>query len=223
MDKQQEDLAIRLFEAGAIQFGFFTFKIHEQYPDFPLSPNKINLRVPENGGNLTPELISGIAWEMWKKALIASFPFDLIVGLPRAGEPLAEAVAAYTHRRPLLKMSKQTYSGNRFIAEVLGNNYQAGQRVLVFDDVISQAQTKLEGVAAIKSVGLKIAAIIIVVDREEGGLEYLQSEGYRVYSVYTFSDLLKLYHRAGKITQRRLEESLAYSEKAKQYFLKSLI
>jgi len=138
-----EQLAIDLFNIGAIRFdGPFRFKIHERHPDFPLSPNKIDLRTSDNGGNLIPELVAAIAWEMWKKALIAGARFDSVVGLPRAGEPFAETVAKYAHKS-LLKMAKETYlGGRRRIAAVIGDNYQTGQRVLVLVDVISQAKTR---------------------------------------------------------------------------------
>lgn len=218
-----DQLALGLFNVGVIRFdGPFEFKIHENRPDFPLSPNKIDLRTPDNNGNLTPELVAAIGWEMWKRAAITQLRFDLVAGFPKAGEPFAEEVAKYAHK-PLLKMEKKFYpAGQRRIAAVLGDNYQVGQRVLALDDVISQARTKLEGITAIESVALKVAALIVAVDREEGGSEYLESLGYRIYSVYAFSDLLKFYFRAGKISRHQMEESLAYSQEAKRLFLQTL-
>lgn len=222
MNEKLEQVALKIFDTGAIRFGSFTFKIHEKYSEFPRSPNKINLRIPDNEGNLREELIATIGWEMYKKAISKGVYSHLITGLPKAGEPFARVVAQYMHK-PLLQMVKEFYSdGQRRISSIQGDNYQLGQRVLVLDDVISQAQTKLEGIAAIESVGLKVSALIVVIDREEGGAEYLQTLGYRVLSIFSFSDLLKFYYNVGKISQRQLIDSLAYSEKAKKLFLQNL-
>lgn len=222
MDERLERLALELFEAGAIEFGSFPFKIHEKYPDFSLSPNKINLRLPDNGGNLTSDLVVKISWEMWKKAVISGAYPHFVAGLPKSGGPFGKAVAQYAHK-PLLQMAKESYSnGQRRIVSVQGNNYKTGQRVLVIDDVISQAQTKMEGIAAIESVGLRVVAIIVAIDREEGGAEYLQTLGYCVLSIFSFSGLLRFYQRISKITLGQLEDSLAYSREIKKLFLQTL-
>jgi len=219
-----EQLAIDLFNIGAIRFdGPFRFKIHERHPDFPLSPNKVDLRTPDNGGNLTSELAVAIAWEMWKKAIIARARFDLVVGLPKAGEPFAKIVAQCAHKPLPLKMRKEELpSGQRCIGKIISGNYHPGQNVLVLDDVFSQGSTKVEGAARIEDAGLRVAAIIAAVDREEGGSEYLQELGYRILWIYELSWLFKFYCRIGKISQRQMEESLAYSQLAKKIFLQNL-
>ena len=222
LQKHLEKLAIEIFNAGAVEFGSFPFKIHEQYPDFPLSPNKINLRVPDSGGNLTLDIVAWIAWEMQKKAAIARLKYDLVAGLPRAGEPFAEQFAK-CRKRPLLTLAKEEFSGGkRCIGEIISGEYQAGQSVLVLDDVASQASTKKEGIRRFEDVGLRVAAIIVCVDREEGGSEHLQELGYRFLCLWELSSLFSFYFRAKKISQSQLQEALNYSRLAKQIFLTSI-
>ena len=222
MDERLEQLALELFEAGAIEFKPSKFKIHEQYPDFPLSPNKINLRMPDNGGKLTPALVEKIFPLMQRKAVLASLRFNLIVGLPRAGEPFAEALS-YNMSKALLRMSKKDgVDGQRRVGGIISGNFKAEQRVLAVDDVVSQATTKLEAIRELEKVNLIIAALLVAVDREEGGSECLQSLGYKVFSLYNLSELLIFLFEAGKITLGQLEDSLAYSKEIKKLFIQTL-
>jgi len=218
-----EKLLMELFDVGAVSFdGPFKFKIHEKYPDFPLSPNKIILRTPENGGNLTPELVGAIAAEFKKKAAIASLMFDLVVGLPKAGEPFAEALARCS-KKPLLKLAKETLpNSQRHIGRIISGEYQPGQKVLVLDDVVSEGETKIEGVSQIVDAGLRVVAIMVAFDREEGGSEYLQELGHRFFCIYEWPWVLKFYYRAGRISKDMLDESLTYSQLAKKFFFQNL-
>lgn len=216
MDKKLEQLALDIFDAGAIKFGSFKFKIHEKDPNFPLSSNKIDLR------NLPLELIKAIACEMVEKTRIAYINFDLVCGLPKAGEPFAEMVAKIS-QKPFLKMDKKELpDGTRQIGKIISGNHQSEQEVLGIDDVMSQGESKREWKVQIQEANLRIAAIIVTVDREEGGSKYLESLGCPFYSIFSFSDLLKFYQSIGKISCQQLEESLAYSLRARQFFLESI-
>jgi len=66
MEKQQ--LAVELYNAGAIQFGAYQLKMHEEHPDAPLSPIYINLRMPPKGV-LTEETIEKIGTALYEETL----------------------------------------------------------------------------------------------------------------------------------------------------------
>ena len=180
------------------------------------------MRVPDSGGNLTLDIVAGIAWGMQKKAAIAQLKYDLVAGLPREGEPFAEQLARCC-KKPLLTLAKEKFSGGeRQVGKITSGKYQPGQDVLVLDDVASQASTKIEGIRRLEEAGLRVAAIIVCVDREEGGSEHLQELGYRFLCIWELSSLFSFYFRAKKISQSQLQEALNYSRLAKQIFLTSI-
>lgn len=217
-----EKLLLELFDIGAVSFdGPFKFKIHEKYPDFPLSPNKIVLRTPENGGRLTPDLVAQIGHELWKKLLFAGLKFDLVAGLPRAGEPLTEVVARFAGR-PLVKLLKKEKNGRRCIHSVAEGNYHPGQKIVLVDDVITQAKTKEEAIRACEAAGLIVLAILVFIDRGEGGSDYLQSLGYRIISVCVLSQLIDFYFHERRISRGKADESHAFSQLAKKIFLEEI-
>jgi len=49
------------------------------------------------------------------------------------------------------------------------NDIPAGARVVVFEDVVTTAKSTLEAIAEVERAGLQIAAVIAMVDREQGG------------------------------------------------------
>src|SRR3989344_4499223 len=78
-------LAQRLFGSGAVQFGDFELK------DGSRSPIYINLRAEEQGGSLKPDIIKLIGQELYMLAKEKDIVFERIAGVPRAGDPIAEA------------------------------------------------------------------------------------------------------------------------------------
>lgn len=52
--------------------------------------------------------------------------------------------------------------------------FQDGEIVLVLDDLITGANTKMEGVEAIRNNSLIVTDCIVLVDCEQGGLEQYQ-------------------------------------------------
>jgi uridine monophosphate synthetase len=210
MTKKQKELLIALFDCGAVLFGSFKFKHHEEFPDLPLSPNKFILRVPDNGGALTPELVEAIGREIFLAVQKSGIQFDLIAGLPRAGDPFAEVVARLSSK-PLLKFGKKEEGGRRKIDSVVSGEYSPGQRILLVDDVITWGNSKREGIEVSEDHGLVVAAIALLIDREEGGSIQLEKNGYLIRFVFRASEVFKLYLREGKISREQYERSLAFS------------
>ncbi len=93
LTQTQEQVADRIHDRGAIKFGAFKLKLHEKNPDAPLSPIYLTLRIPENGGPLTDDDVEVIGQELYAMVQREGVIFDLVVGIPRAGEPFAKVVS----------------------------------------------------------------------------------------------------------------------------------
>ena len=209
LTKSQEQLADRIHDRGAIKFGAFKLKLHEKYPDAPLSPIYITLRKPEIGGPLTDEDVEAIGQELYELVKKRKVLFDLVAGIPRAGEPLAEVVSRLSGR-PLIKLGKKIEGDTRKIDSIVSGEYRPGQLVLLVDDLITQADTKKEAIGVCENGKLVVAGVVVLVDREQGGSEDLGKAGYTLYATFLLSILLGYYVQVGKINQAKRDEVMSY-------------
>jgi orotate phosphoribosyltransferase len=213
-----QNIILDLFDIGAIEFGAFKFKHHEKYPDAPLAPMKINLRTPNhpNGGRLTPNIVSRIAFLFLDLIEEYNLEFDCVAGIPRAGDPFARIVANILDK-PLITAEKIEIGGKREISKVISSRtLQPGQKVLLIDDVITKGYSKKESVQCFEKAGLEIAAIILLIDREEGGMDAYTKLGYNIYAVLTISEMLNFGLLQGKISPVQHERCFSYMMQASQ-------
>ncbi len=210
-------VADQLFEVGAIKFGAFRLKLHEIQPDAPLSPIYLNLRTPDNPkpGPLTPELIEQIADLLYGMIhLNKGLDFRYVAGIPNAGEPLADALMKrLVSWSPVnqIRLYKEESADLRRIAGLLEGNWDLPGKVLLVDDLITQADSKIEAVSILELAGMEVRDLLVLVDREQGGSEWLtDEEGIRVISAFTLSQLLDHYIETGKIDREKADEVKLY-------------
>ncbi len=216
----EKELAIELFKIGAIQFGEFRLKMHEKYPNAPLSPIYVNLRMSPKG-NLTDEIIGKIGQALWEIARKPGFLFQLVVGLPKAGDPLANALVKASDGvigcdQLIFLKKEETSTGRRILPEINGE-FVAGDTCLVTDDLITGADTKLEGASALRGNDLSVSDCLVLVDREQGGKEELEKHGIKLHSVFTMTELLNVYVEAGFISEEVRQEVIDYQKRLEEY------
>jgi len=209
LTQSQKQLAERILNRKAIKFGAFKLKLHEKNPNAPLSPIYISLRKPEIEGPLTDEDIEVIGQELYTMVKKKKILFDLVAGIPRAGELIAKVVSRLSGR-PLLKLGKKIEGDTRNINSILSGEYQAGQLVLIIDDLITQADTKKEAIGVCEEAGLIVVGVAVLIDREQGGSEELKEAGYDLYAVFALSVLLDYYVSVNRISQARRDEVMDY-------------
>lgn len=67
-----------------------------------------------------------------------------------------------------------------------------GREVLVVEDVITTGKTVLETIKIIEKNGLKVAKVLCILNREQGGTELLKQAGYSVVNLLYASDAERL-------------------------------
>lgn len=216
---QRARIADLLFKRGAIKFaskpGEFKLKLHEQHPEAPLSPIYLMLRTdqhPTKPGPLTKEDMREIGRLLGEK--ISMLDFDYFTGIPEAGEPFADEVEWITRNhspRPRrLKLEKKEVNGKRRISRLKDDDVRAGERALLVDDLITQADSKLEAIQALEASGLVVASALVLVDRQQGGREQLERAGYRLKAVFTLDELLDHYVERKVVTSGKAQEVRDY-------------
>jgi orotate phosphoribosyltransferase len=207
----QERLLDQLYKVGAVIFDGFKLKLHEKRPQEPLSPIRITLRRPPEGP-LTEEDIETIGRQLHLLARKKKILFDLVAGIPRAGEPFAETISRSANI-PLLRLGKKTEDGVRKVDSIIDGRYRPGQLVLLVDDLVTKADTKREAIEVCERVGLNVVGIVVFLDRQQGGSEELREAGYDLYSVFSLSELLDYYVRMGMVSWEKRQEIMAYIKK----------
>lgn len=99
------------------------------------------------------------------------------------------------------------------VGRVAGAEVIKGDRVLFFDDVVSEGLSKVEGIKPLEELGAKIEHLIVVVDREQGGKENLEKLGYRVHALSKISDLVNNLVESKHISKQQAESVLNYIKK----------
>lgn len=201
MNKQKRELALALWRCGAVmdksrspEGKGFRLKLHETKPDASLSPIYLNLRIPPKG-TLTQEIVDLAAELMFDALTATGVSFNALAGIPEAGDPFAAMVHhCCEDRTRLLVLRKEQTTGRRQIAGIKGEHRDFfGKRSVLVDDLITRAHSKIEAIEVMESVGAPVVAIVILVDREQGGTEELHKGGHKVISVFTISELLDFY------------------------------
>jgi len=69
-------------------------------------------------------------------------------------------------------------------------NLPAGTRVVIVEDVVTTGGSSLKAVNRAREEGLDVLGIVSLVDREEGGREQIEAEGYWLKAIFTKSQLV---------------------------------
>jgi len=189
--------AALLYEMGVVQFGAFKLKSGAH------SPVYLDLRRMVSD----PSTLMNVAGEMVMRSV--SLTYQRIAGIPTAGLPLGTALSI-AMERPLIypRVEAKGYGTGHRVEGI----YREGETVLVVDDVISLADSKLEAIAVLEGAGLVVHDVMVVVDRQMGGADMLKEKGYTLHALYTLTDLLDGLVKAELINPARRAEVLEWLE-----------
>jgi orotate phosphoribosyltransferase len=74
--------------------------------------------------------------------------------------------------------------------KLIEGNFKPGDTVVVLDDVVTRGDSTITAIKAVVNEGGKVAFVAVLVDRQEGGREKIESMGCRVVSAFKRDDLL---------------------------------
>lgn len=110
-----------------------------------------------------------------------------IGGLTMGADPVAYAIAAGSFGSPdqLDAFSVRKDAKLHGTRRQIEGNFQAGEPVIVVEDVITSGGSALQAIEALTSAGGKVVGVLAVVDREQGGAERIGAAGHEVVSLTT--------------------------------------
>jgi len=196
----KDELILDLWRVGAIKFGSFTLKSRVT------SPFYIDLRVLA----AYPRMLKNTAQAM--SNITKTLKLDRIAGIPYAGLPLAVLISQELDV-PLIYPRKEAkdYGSVRRIEGI----YSAGETIVVVDDVITDGQSKMEAIEPLEEAGLIVKDIVVLIDRQQGGVSRMAEKGYNLTSVTTMSEVLTILKTLGAISDTEFQESLDHIHKVR--------
>ena len=137
--------------------------------------------------------------------LIKDIRFDFICGVPYSALTFASALA-YAHKLPMvLKRKEMKEYGTKKLIE---GDYQPGQNCLVLEDIITTGASIMDTVKALEEHQLKITDICALIERNQGGLEDLQSKGYRVHYIMNLHQIIEVLFVDGLISLQDKQKAI---------------
>lgn len=218
---KEQELCLELFDKGVFKDKSksedgkgFKLKLHENNPNASLSPFYVNLRGkehPTNPGPVNQQLKNKVGEMLFWKAQMEAIKFNQVAGIPQAGEPLSKAFAKAAKKNKqkvdLIRLKKETDEKRRI---TIDRKIDSLQKVLLIDDLITKAESKLEAIEAVESKLGEVAGILTVIDREQGSKEQLLQRNYPVHCLFKLSWLLKKYLITKRINLSTYQEIKNY-------------
>ncbi|MEC7840165.1 MAG: orotate phosphoribosyltransferase [Chlamydiota bacterium] len=195
------DIILRLYDIEAVKFGNFTLKSGIE------SPFYIDLRLIPS----YPLLLKAVSEAMWSK--IQFTDFELICGVPYTAMPIA-TVISMEHNVPMIMRRKEVK--NYGTKKAVEGAYKTGQRCALIEDLITSGASIIETIEPLKSEGVIVKDVVVLIDRQQGGTENLQARKVSVHSVMTISDILATLLAAERIEPYdvlRVQEFLNQNQK----------
>ena len=110
---------------------------------------------------------------------------DSVGGLTLGADPVSYAIAhaSALAKTPIRAFTVRKEAKTHGTGKLIEGPYQAGDKVVVIEDVITTGGSALKAIDAIKAAGGVIVGVLAVVDREEGGREAIEAAGFAVESL----------------------------------------
>lgn len=193
--KERIELSRQLFESGIIQFGDFTLKSGLK------SPVYLDLRLLIGH----PKLLAKTAVLLSEKLKACSF--DRIAGIPYAALAIATAVSIHADIPMVFPRKEAKSYGTQKRVE---GPFKAGETVAVIDDLITTGQSKIEACQPLIAEGLLVKDFVVLIDRDQGGKQELEKNGYCLHAVLTIHELLGDLHGEKLISDERFSQVKSY-------------
>ncbi len=179
----------------------FRLKLHETKPDAPLSPYYLNLRLLRS----YPATAKLRAVKLFE-AMIQGVMYDVLADVPTSITPIVSSLSDMIKIPMITPRGPKDHGASGSIDGV----WQEGATVALFDDVVTEADSKLEAVRTLRANRLKIEHVFVLVDREQGGAVRLAAEKLTLHAGFSISELVEYYHDARYISTKIYHEIRDY-------------
>lgn len=115
-------------------------------------------------------------------------------GLTLGADPIATAtsVVSFLEKKPVPAfIIRKEPKGHGTGAWLEGRkNLKPGSKVVIVEDVVTTGGSSMKAIRRAEEEGLKVLGVVTLVDREEGGRENIEKEGYWLKAIFTKSEVV---------------------------------
>ena len=127
-------------------------------------------------------------------------PAKAVGGLETGAIPIAEAIATVSHyeKRPIKAFWIRKTQKDHGLIKWIEGDVQQGDGVVIIDDVATTGGSTIAAINRAREEGLKIIKCIILVDRQEGGLDTIRKHLPDVpdpIAIITKTEIFEVYDR----------------------------
>jgi len=122
-------------------------------------------------------------------------PIQAVGGMTLGADPLVTAISvvSFLENAPIpafIVRKKAKGHGTENYIEGL-QNLPEGCRVALVEDVVTTGGTLMKVIDRVEAAGFSVGMVVTVVERQEGGTEFLAEKGYPLRSLFTRAELLE--------------------------------
>lgn len=115
-----------------------------------------------------------------------------VAGLTLGADPIVTAVSlvsAYENQPISALIVRKEAKGHGTQAYIEGPSLPPGAKVVVLEDVVTTGRSAMLAVERLRAVGYTVEQVIALVDREQGGAEFYQSQGLKFQSLFKITEI----------------------------------
>jgi orotate phosphoribosyltransferase len=132
-------------------------------------------------GKLGLEIIQTSGWNVKAVGGLTLGADPIAYAISYASADLADPLRAFTVRKTAKEHGTQ---------QLIEGPFRAGDRVAIVEDVITTGGSALRAIQSVQSAGGTVAGVLGLVDREEGGREKIEAQGFPVLCLTNATEIL---------------------------------
>jgi orotate phosphoribosyltransferase len=116
---------------------------------------------------------------------------DCIGGPTLGADPFLGAILyeCWRNKKPISGFIVRKKSKSHGTQKLIEGPIKKGLRVAILEDVITTGGSVYQAIQTVEGYGAHVVKVLTLVDREEGGVEFLKEKGYPVEPIFKKSDL----------------------------------
>jgi uridine monophosphate synthetase len=139
--------------------------------------------------------------------------FDKILGVPTAGVPFTTIVCQKLVTPMLYYRKERKEHGVR---KKIEGRMETNDRILMIDDLITTGKSVIQAAEAVREQGGLVTELVVLLDREQGGREFILSNNIRPHVLFTVSDAFKWLNEVNLLKDKDYRVILDYINEEKK-------